>query len=885
MYQCTFTSMREKLILNVITVFLFLGASAIQAQRLADYVDPRIGSEGLGRTFIGPCCPYGMVKPSPDCTVSPNSGWSPMPEQVDGFAQLHVSGTGGGPKYGNILTMPIQFRDIYDAGGKVLRTSENTRLGYYYCQLAEPDMSVEITAADRASFYRYTYPNKDMRKSVTFDLSFFLGRNPVPKAREAQQYEDSHLDVVNDSVQTGWQRISGGWNNGAPYTVYFYSITREEGNVLLQKIGISFVSIDKARQNMTEDIPHWDFNLTQEECLAKWESILSRVKLSNATEQQRRMFYTALYHAMLMPVDRTSDNGLYDDYYAIWDTYRTSTPLITLLDPDRATSIASSLLNIYLQDGYMPDARSGNSNGRTQGGSNAEIVIADALAKGLNLNYELALEAMLKDATVPPRDDEAEGRGGLKLYNRYGYIPYGTPRAGNRTLEYSFCDWAIAQVARHLADNTDDGKARKRFNNIYKVYMEQSKRWQNLWRSDYQHDGTMGFIMPRNAKGQWLDNVPFGHSRRQPLSFRYTPDVSYEGPWYCAWWDCFFYEASSWEYSFSIPHDIESLISICGGADKFERRLDTFFDHGYYNVANEPSFLTPCLYNWIGKPELTSARVKDIINRCYNDSPKGLPGNDDSGSMSSWYAFHAMGIYPNAGHDYYLIHEPLVGKVAISLTNGNTFSIIADSTISASPLLNGTPLTDWRIRHQQILAGGELRIPAGSSPQLQAVEKPESEVPVARGNIIKQGTLRYSLHGQTRRFAVQFAEHNDSLTLHWSILRNLKMWHGSYVMTPQARQSATSLSYKQPLDGNHITLPASQTFAILSVDALQHVHDTGKTIWCNTTFRLIGQENCTLHLRDQAEGAEMWVLDNPSLPLIIKMINNPVEINWEFEDK
>ena len=179
--------------------------------------------------------------------------------------------------------------------------------------------------------------------------------------------------------------------------------------------------------------------------------MLGKVQLAESTpEREKRMFYTALYHTMLMPVDRTKDNGLYDDYYAIWDTYRTSTPLLSLLDPQRATAIAASLLDIYKQTGYMPDARSGNSNGRTQGGSNAEIVIADALAKGLKLDYKLALEAMIKDATVAPKDDEAEGRGGLKEYNTLGYVPYGVARGGNRTVEYAFCDWAIAQVAKHL---------------------------------------------------------------------------------------------------------------------------------------------------------------------------------------------------------------------------------------------------------------------------------------------------------------------------------------------------------------------------------------------------------------------------------------------------
>ncbi len=778
-----------------------------------------------------------------------------MPEVVDGFAQVHVSGTGGGPKYGNILTRPTAEPQH--------RASEDVRLGYYTCTFAESGIKAEITAAERASFYRYTYPSADMKKGVTFDLKFFLGRNPVPKAREAQQYEDSELTVVNDSVQCGWQCISGGWNNGAPYTVYFYSVTHPQGNVLLQKIGISFVSINKAKQNLCEDIPHWDFERTENECVAKWESILSRVQLSDSTPPHyKRMFYTALYHTMIMPVDRTKDNGLYDDYYAIWDTYRTSTPLITLLDPDRATAIASSLLDIYKKDGFLPDARSGNSNGRTQGGSNAEIVLADALAKGLKLDWKLALEAMLKDATVAPEDDEAEGRGGLKEYNSLGYIPYGIARGGNRTVEYSFCDWAIAQVAKHQHKEK-----------LYNQYMKQSERWKNLWRQDYVHDGCQGFIMPRSSRGEWLDSVPFGHSKKQPQHFLYTPDVSYEGPWYCAWWDCYFYEASSWEYSFSIPHDIPALISACGGPSAFEKRLDTFFAHKYYNVTNEPSFLTPCLYHWIGKPEKSSERVLQIINQHFNDSPNGLPGNDDSGSMSSWLAFHILGLYPNAGHDYYLVHTPLVDDASIRLTNGKTLHIINNVSDKHKASFNGKELKDWRITHSQILEGGELLI---EHPAENALTK-------------KTYQFKYSLHGQTRRFNVSFEETDDSLRLNWTIERNLKMWHGSYTMTPKARQSATALNYTQPLDGQHITLNDSQTFAILSRDALHKIKTTGECLWSNTHFAVAPSSETSIsfpvpliHLIDTDEGAEMWVADDEALPLIVKMKNNPVEIDWEI---
>lgn len=835
-------------------LIIMIVPSLLKAQSVSNYIDPLIGSEGLGRVFIGPSCPYGMVKPGPDCGVSQNAGWS-KDGDLSGFSQTHVSGTGGGPKYGNIL---VKF-----AGE---REREEVKLGYYSCTLTD-GRKAEITTAERAAFYHFTGMNK-----VVFDLQHFLGRNPVPKAREAQQYEDSKLYIVNDSVTTGYQTISGGWNNGGPYTVYFYALQKKQRADILLKIGISFVSIDQAKKNLLEDIPHWDFDRTYDECVQKWETELSKIQLADeATEQQKRMFYTALYHTMLMPVDRTKDNGLYDDYYAIWDTYRTNTPLITLLNPERETEIANSLLNIYKQTGYMPDARSGNSNGRTQGGSNAEIVIADALAKGLKLDYKLALEAMIKDAEVAPRDDEAEGRGGLKEYNSLGYIPYGIARAGNRTIEYSFNDWAIAQVAKGIQGSDAN------YDSIYIKYMHRANNWKNLWRADYVQDGTKGFIMPKSTKGKWLDEVPFGHSKQQERSFAYSPEISYEGPWYCAWWDCFMYEASSWEYSLSVPHDVTGLIDACGGSEAFEKRLDTFFEHGYYNVANEPSFLTPMLYHWINKPEKSSARIQQIVASCYNDSATGLPGNDDSGAMSAWLAFHMMGLYPNAGHDYYLIHTPMLSGVTIILDNGNILKIRKEIGDAEECVFNGNKLKFWRISHKSLLEGGELII------RCKANAEKVGDIPVIVPSYKTKSTkylFTYKLHGQTRKFDVDIVEHSDSLTFSYGIQRNLKYWQGSYTMTPKARKHAKSISYLQPIDNQHITLPDNELFAILSQDVYKQIKKRGICTWCNTSFRLIDNKDNLLHLLDSQEGAEMWVLDNPRLPLIMKMENNPVEINW-----
>lgn len=744
-----------------VAVVLTVGGTAVcssaspvregRMERCGSYVDPRIGSEGLGRVFVGPSMPFGMVKPSPDCTPSPNSGWLPMPERVDGFSQVHVSGTGGGPKYGNILiqpmTGPLDRTHHYD-----YRTGEEIALGYYATTYRDSGVKTEVTTSDRASVYRITYP-AGSDAALLVDAGFFLGENPVPDAREAQQFVGSEVQFVSDSEVSGYSRIRGGWNDGRAYTVYFHlqtdrpaleratwkgdSITsalnqydsgRKTGalmrfapgtDTLGVKIGISFISPLKAKENLRAGVGGKSFDTVRRELEDAWENLLSRIELDPSTpERYRRMFYTGLYHTMLMPVDRTGENPLwtdpvpyYDDFYAIWDTYRSSSPLITLIDPAREADIVNSLINICKRDGYMPDARSGNANGRTQGGSNAEIVIADAYVKGLEgIDYRQALQAMLKDAEVPPGGKaEAEGRGGLREYIDLGYIPYGIARAGNRTVEYSYCDYAIYLVASGLGER-----------DIADRYLRQSGNWKNLWRSDYEHDGTKGFIMPRDADGNWLDELPFGHSKVRKPTFRYTP-VTFEGPWYTPWWDMFFYEASSWEYSLSIPHDVEGLIEMCGGPEAFRRRLDKFFDKKYFNVNNEPSFLSPCLYHWIGRPDLTGELVARIVAESYSDTPAGLPGNDDSGAMSSWLAFHMTGLYPNAGQDYYLIHSPLLKSVTFNLDGERRFTVKAEGLSDRnrhirSATLNGKDYPYSAIRHADITAGGTLVLRMGDRP-------------------------------------------------------------------------------------------------------------------------------------------------------------------------
>ena len=900
----------------VLALYSVLGLSSLMAQDYSRYVDPRIGSEGLGRTFPGPCMPYGMAKPGPDAVTMPNAGWAPIPEPVKGFSQMHVSGTGGGQKYGNILIQPyLDSKEIMQK-----RVDEKISLGYYVCTF-ENGIRTEITASERCAFYRLDFGKKQKGK-LLIDVATFLGIDTIPDKREAQQYVDSYVTCDGKYAVSGWSTVRGGWNNGGPYTVYFYlqsdvpllynnvkeSKTRLDVTFLKSianlKLGISHISIAQAKRN----IPTCGFDAQLKHLRETWNGKLRKIEIAG-TEKQKRMFYTGIYHTMLMPVDKSgenphfSDTPYYDDYYAIWDTYRTSMPLLTLIDEDKQRDMIHSLLNIYKHDGYMPDARSGNWNGRTQGGSNAEIVIADAFAKGMKgIDYELALQAMVKDAEVPPMDVDSDslldsalreslaaekhGRGGLKEYNSLGYIPYSIDRAGNRTVEYSYDDWCIAQVAKGLHHP-----------DLYEKYMKRSGNWRNLWRSDYEWQGMRGFIMPRDAAGRWLDSVPWGKSKVYHPLIPYRPDTKV-APWYLPWWSTFFYEALSAEYSLSIPHDVPGLIEACGGKDAFIKRLDTFFVNKHYNVANEPSFLTPYLYHWVGRPDLSVERINQIVHDNYDDTPNGLPGNDDSGAMSSWLVFNMMGIYPVAGQNLYLVGSPMIPAYTIHLPNGKELKVVAKGnewnvkSQYDEAILRGTSLT-----HRQLLKGGTLVLPdcrkVAPSPTGYVVHK----LNVDNIELVRQlnfltscsaidesstytlhrsiGKANFILNRQYRNWEVAI----DSTTLADTLL--LRCNESIYLVPQKLVDEADGFCWDSPQKGKNI-YDAKGTFLFVSRKAIQQLRQSGVFIYNGITWRQIAQDASSITVKADVDGTLMQIATNRELPWVLKMENNPLGIDWKL---
>lgn len=732
-----------------IYLFLFLmGSTFAQITDFTKYVDPFIGADGGGYTFPGATLPSGMVKVGPDCNnLTENAGWEAKGNIV-GFSHTHINGSGGGCKYGNILFMPT-VGQVKPLDYSSARANEHSEVGVYSVDLTRYNTSVRLSASRSAAIHEYTFPATD-KANVLVDLGSFLSSN------ERQEFVGSEIRILSNTEVEGYSRIRGGWNIGRAYTVYFYAkfehpatafgtwksgklspnvksqfdsnektgayftFDTRKNKTIRVKVAISYMGVNKALFNAGE-IATWNLDMVKAKAENEWNKILSQVKVEGGSEESKKIFYSSVYRIFLQPTNYKGENPLwksdkpyYGDYHAIWDTYRATHPFIALLRPSLDGEMVESLVDIYRFDNYMPDARTSNDNGRTQGGSNSDMLVADAFVKGIKgVDYKTALQAMIKNATVPPGDDERkQGRGGLLDYNRIGYVSTDFERCGTRTLEYSANDFAIATLAKGLGDSTN-----------YKKYRKKASSWENIWNPNIESIGFKGFAWPRKSDGTWVDTSKFS----------VFASGSFEHP---------FYETFSWEYSFYVPHDMKRLIEKMGGKEIFTRRLDTYFTQsfpgkrndllfytkmvGMCQISNEPSFLTPSLYCYVNEPYKTAKIVRQILATQYNATRSGVPGNDDSGSMGAWYAFHALGFYPNAGQDVYLISSPIFPKTTITLENGEKVVIIAknasDKNIYVqSCMLNGKSFNNCWFSNKDIANGAFFEFEMGDKPSTWAI--------------------------------------------------------------------------------------------------------------------------------------------------------------------
>ena len=695
--------------------------------------DPFIGSEGGGNTVPGAGVPFGFVSVSPDTTHGDTNGydgWAPLV----GFSAIHVSGTGGNSKYGNFrvtpTTGPVNPRSL-----AFHRHNETAAPGLYSVDIdgASGTIHADLTATRMVAVERFAFPQAG-DANILIDVTSAVqlgGGGPRPTG--------GHVETHADGSISGWASFHGGWTP-TDYKLYFVAVfdaapaatgtwtarqgqsailpgihvtdggdarqvisnrlgayaSFAPGKTIQMKLAVSFVSEDAARAHLNDEAPGWDFATVRAKAETQWRNVLSTIDIDGGTPDQRGQFYSALYRIHTMPHDLSGDNPWwtsnephYEDFYTLWDTFRGVHPLLTLIEPQRQRDIVRSLLDTYQHTGWLPDARVNGVNGLTQGGSNGDVLIADAVVKHLGgFDTALAYEAIKKDGDVESPQPMNEGRT-LKDWLSLGYMSLNETRSASRTMEYAYDDFAISEVAAELGKTDDAARFRAR-----------SQGWQKLW------DDKLKCIHPRYADGNWLEN--------------YDCDYTYpDGT--TPWWDAPYYEGSGAQYSTYVPHDVKGLMAKTGGREAFVAWLDRLFDGHHYDQGNEPDILAPWLYIHAGRPDKTADRVRTILSQNYHPGHRGLPGNDDAGAMSAWYVWGSLGLYPNAGQPLYYIGSPLFSRSVIHLEKGRTFTIVANGTSDSiryvlGAKLNGKMLDRAWLTHDEIANGGILELQMGATP-------------------------------------------------------------------------------------------------------------------------------------------------------------------------
>jgi len=689
-----------------------------------------------------------MVKLGPDILTGHDSysGYDGA-GNITGFSMMHESGTGGAPKYGVVSQMPVlgnisnPLADLSDARSQ----PDISSVGHYRASLGS-GITVDLSSTSRAGLYQYTFP-AGKRGSVVVDVSHFL-----PSFRGqglSQQYLGGNI-TVSENHYEGYGDYNNGWNRAPDWRIYFCgyfdspatiktfvgqnqtgtvldrlnTATRAVSNTRLgavfsfsetkvtSRVGISFISTAQACSNVNTQIPSGTTLATLTSNSKKiWnDEVLSKVTTTETNLGNLQSLYSSMYFMHLLPSNRTGENPLwqspepyYDDTFTTWDLFRCTFSLLQIFQPTMYEEYIRSLINIFRFEGYMPDARSSNFNGATQGGSNSDNVLADAYVKGVRgaINWTTGYEAMVKNAEVTPLNNNdprdlssstKEGRGALPDWLKYGYITPAYGRAVTRAVEYSVNDFSLYQVATGLGKSADA-----------EIYVERSRNWRNHWNPTATALNFTGFVVPRSTAGFIAQN---------PLSCGG-----------CYWGDAY-YEALPWEYSFNAHHDINTLIALSGGPAIFTSRLEMTFTPGVnpsgrsaafnntiFNPGNEPSFTTPYLYHFIGRQDLSVKESRNIAKSYYSPTPGGLPGNSDAGAMESWLLWNMLGLYPMVGQTTFLIGSPWFANTTISLGQGKTLVLTttggSDSSYYVQSLkVNGQPWTQSWLTWNDVFADG-----------------------------------------------------------------------------------------------------------------------------------------------------------------------------------
>lgn len=722
---------------------------------LLEYVDTRVGTaastmQTAGRFGKG-SEEYGQTLPA---VLEPNgmNFWTPQTRHTElkckapyyysdslfqGFRASHWIVGGCTQDYGSMTLFPAVCIDECTPQGRAVPFShadEVARPDYYSVRLSNGAFA-EMTGRSRSAIFRFSYPDNSEACLIVHPNSDegqgfveidtlrkeIRGYNPVHRIYQGKglsagfsgyfvvKYED---ELESFGTYCGGEKSEGNLRISDSKDIGVYVRFRRTGDrPLIVRAATSFVDMGGARKNLEAEIPHTDFERCRKELSDVWQRHLGRISVKTSDSAHLHKFYGALYRASFLPrtmndvdgrypafaggrvMQADSSSAYYDDF-SMWDTYRALHPLLVLLSPHKSGEMMQSLVCKYEQGGWLPIFPCWNSYTAAMIGDHCAATMADAYVKGVrNFDIHTAYEAMRKNAFERPATyaeyADGMGRRALESYMEHGYVPLEDPvneayhkrEQTSRTLEYAYDDYALAQVAKMLGEDGD-----------YNILMERSENYRNVI------DPQTGYANGRYADGSFLEDA-------NPYTFAF-----------------YITEGAPCHYTWYVPHNPQGLMQAMGGRDAFVAKLDTLFEQNLYWHGNEPCHQVAYMYNDAGQAWKTQKYVRHILDTEYGDSPGGLAGNDDAGQMSAWYVFSSLGLYPVCpGTPYYYIGTPTFERAEIQLENGHTFTFIAPEASSTncyvqSITLNGRPLEDFKIHHDDILAGGVMEFVMGPQP-------------------------------------------------------------------------------------------------------------------------------------------------------------------------
>ena len=738
----------NKLLLYII---ISLSAGVVFAQQPADYVDPFIGTTNFGTCNPGAVCPNGMMSVVPfnvmgsaDNVYDKDARWWSTPydytnSYFTGFSHVNLSGVGC-PELGSLLLMPttgVLDVDYKSYGSKYEK--ETASPGYYSIYLKKYDILAEATATLRSGLTRFTFPKG--KSNILLNLGEGLTNETGAFVRKVNDREIEGMKFLgtfcynpqavfpiyfvmrlskkpDDSGYWKKQRkmygVEAEWDkDNGKYKIYnkygkdlagddigaWFTFNTSEGEEIEAAIGVSFVSIENARENLEQEQSGRHFSEIREEARKKWNDDLGRIMVEGGTKEQKTVFYTALYHTLIHPNILQDVNGQYpqmegdeilvtkgDRYtvFSLWDTYRNLHQLMTLVYPERQIEMVRTMIDMYREHGWLPKWELYGRETLTMEGDPSLPVIVDTWMKGLrDFDINLAYEAMYKSATTSGKDNLM--RPDIDDYISKGYVPLMEQfdNSVSHALEYYIADYSLYTLAKELGKKDNA-----------KMFYERSMGYKKYYCKEY---GTLRPILPN---GDFYS--PF--DPKQGENFEPSPG---------------FHEGNAWNYTYYVPHDVKGLAKLMGGKKKFVDKLQMIFDKGYYDPANEPDIAYPYLFSYFkGEEWRTQKLVKELLEKYFKPAPDGIPGNDDAGTMSAWAIFSMMGFYPDCpGVPEYTLTAPTFDKITINLNpdfykQKQLVIEVVDSDESdgyIKKIKMGDTSCGYRVNHNSLVNAGVLR--------------------------------------------------------------------------------------------------------------------------------------------------------------------------------